>query len=186
MRNLLRKPTTWLLSGVLIVGVVVGLWLFQPWKLFVDRTVDEALPDVAATAEAPTTPASPSGSGSPSPTRPVVLAEGEFVTHEHDTTGTARLVRLPDGRQVLTLRNLDTSNGPDLRVWLTDQKVIPGRDGWHVFDDGKYLGLGRLKGNRGNQVYAIPDSADLSRYRSVTIWCKRFSVSFGAAELSPL
>jgi hypothetical protein len=185
MRNLLRKPMTWLLLGVLIVGAVVGLWLFQPWKAFVDQTVDEALPDAAATADAPTAPtatASPSSSGSPA--RPVVLAEGKFVTHEHDTSGTAQLVRLPDGRHVLALKNLDTSNGPDLRVWLTDRKVTPGRDGWHIFDDGEYLGLGRLKGNKGNQVYAIPGSADLGQYRSVTIWCKRFSVSFGAAEFS--
>jgi hypothetical protein len=43
--------------------------------------------------------------------------------------------------------------------------------------------LGKLKGNRGDQVYPIAADVDLSAYRSVTIWCKRFSVSFGAAEL---
>jgi hypothetical protein len=176
MRNLMRKPVSWVVLGVLTVGVVVGMWLFQPWKLFVDQTVDEALPDVTVSTE-------PATSGSPSPASEV-LADGTFITHEHDTTGTVQVVRLPDGRRVLAVKDLDTSNGPDLRVWLTDREVIAGRAGWHVFDDGRYLELGRLKGNQGSQVYTIPKSADLSDYRSVTIWCRRFAVSFGAAELA--
>jgi Electron transfer DM13 len=71
-------------------------------------------------------------------------------------------------------------------VWLTDAPVRPGRDGWHVFDDGEYVSLGTLKGNLGNQVYPIPRSVDLSRLTSVTIWCARFDVSFGAAQLVPV
>jgi hypothetical protein len=59
-------------------------------------------------------------------------------------------------------------------------------DGGSIFDDGKYLSLGTLKGNIGNQVYNIPRSADLATLTSVTVWCARFDVSFGAAELVPL
>ncbi|MGH3738118.1 MAG: DM13 domain-containing protein [Micromonosporaceae bacterium] len=175
MRNLLRKPLTWVVLGVLAVGVVVGLWVFQPWKLFVDQTVNEALPSAAAPAE----------SGEPAGARgPVLVAQGEFVTHEHDTSGTVKLIRNPDGKHQLAIEKLDTSNGPDLRVWLTDQEVKSGQDGWFVFDDGEYVELGALKGNKGSQVYEIPADVDVSKYRSVTIWCKRFSVSFGAAELT--
>ncbi|GIF01885.1 hypothetical protein Ari01nite_93490 [Paractinoplanes rishiriensis] len=43
---------------------------------------------------------------------------------------------------------------PDLRVRLSDQPVLGGRQGWRVFDDGRWLELGRLKGNRGGQMYA--------------------------------
>ncbi|MGH3738033.1 MAG: DM13 domain-containing protein, partial [Micromonosporaceae bacterium] len=57
MTNLLRKPLTWVLAAVLAVGLVAGLYLFQPWKLFVDQTVDEALPSAAA----------PAATGSPDP-----------------------------------------------------------------------------------------------------------------------
>jgi hypothetical protein len=60
---------------------------------------------------------------------------------------------------------------------------VPG-GGWHVFDDGAYVDLGRLKGNRGDQNYPVPADVDLGRYRSVTIWCDRFNVSFGAAALT--
>ena len=72
----------------------------------------------------------------------------------------------------------------DLRVWLSDQPVKPGTAGWKVFDDGRWVELGRLKGNKGNQVYDVPRDADLKALRSVTIWCKRFAVSFGAAALT--
>lgn len=82
------------------------------------------------------------------------------------------------------LENLATSDGPDLRVWLTDQPVKAGHDGWYVFDDGLYVEVGALKANRGNQVYDVPAGTDLGRITSVTIWCKRFSVSFGAAPLT--
>ena len=121
----------------------------------------------------------------PSSARPqaVLLAQGTLISHEHHTSGTVGLVRLADGRRVLTLKGLQTSDGPDLHVWITDAPVQAGEEGWRVFDDGRHLDLGSLKGNVGNQVYPIGDDVDLSQYTSVSIWCERFSVSFGAAEL---
>jgi hypothetical protein len=62
--------------------------------------------------------------------------------------------------------------------------VKEGQAGWHVFDDGEYVSLGKLKGNKGSQNYTLPDGIDLARYTSVSIWCDRFDVSFGAAELA--
>jgi hypothetical protein len=186
IRRLLRRPVTWLALVVLAVAAGFGLYWFQPWKLVVDERVDEALSSPVPAAGATPVPESsaPEPSAAPEPAGPVLLAQGELISHEHATTGTARIVRNPDGGHVLELVDLDTSNGPDLRVWLTDQPVIEGRDGWHVFDDGAYVELGRLKGNQGNQQYEIPAGVDLGDYSSVSIWCKRFSVSFGAAELS--
>ena len=58
-----------------------------------------------------------------------------------------------------------------------------GSAGWRVFDDGKWVELGRLKGNRGDQVYRLPADLDPAGFRSLSIWCKRFAVSFGAAAL---
>jgi hypothetical protein len=164
---------------VVLLGAVAGagLFWFQPWRLFTDTTVTEAL-------SVPVVPA-PSATGTPAvdPIAPVVLGTGSFVTHEHATSGTARLVRNPDGSHQVELVGLDTSDGPDLRVWLTDQKVREGSAGWRVFDDGKWAELGRLKGNRGDQVYPLPADLDPADYRSLSIWCKRFAVSFGAAPL---
>lgn len=189
--RLLRKPITWVAVVILAAGGAFGLYWFQPWKLFTDETVNEALSSPQPQPPAGSTAGPPEGSPGPTeapaedpePAGPVLVTEGEFISHEHETTGTARIVRQPDGSHRLELVDLATSNGPDLRVWLTDQPVIEGRDGWHVFDDGEWVELDRLKGNQGNQVYEIPDRVDPAGFTSVSIWCKRFSVSFGAAPL---
>ena len=192
IRRLLRTPVTWIVLAVLAAAGGFGLYWFQPWKLVVDERVDETLsaPLAPSPAGSPSAPAGRSATagpsatvGPPAPAGPTVVAEGEFLSHEHETTGSARIVRQPDGSHQLELLDLSTSNGPDLRVWLTDQPVIEGRDGWHVFDDGAWVELDVLKGNQGNQVYDIPAEVDPGDYTSVSIWCKRFSVSFGAAPL---
>jgi hypothetical protein len=172
--------------SVLAVGVVLlaaGLYWFQPWKLWVDHRVNDALPDVVVAATHPTGSPATTTSGPTSPPHAVLLSTGTFISHEHTTHGTVSVVRQPDGRRVLAIADLRTSDGPDVHVWLTDAPVRPGKDGWHIFDDGRHLSLGTLKGNLGNQVYNIPPEADLSALTSVSIWCDRFNVSFGAAQL---
>ncbi|MFE6222432.1 DM13 domain-containing protein [Streptomyces sp. NPDC057854] len=188
-----RKGVRAGLGIAVALAVAAGLVWFKPWALWVDETVNEALPTGAPSATGTTAP-SPSGgtaptatagpSGSPAPTGPVTLAEGTFISHEHDTTGTAKVVRLTDGTHTLRLEGLDTSNGPDLRVWLSDSPVKPGKAGWGVFDDGRYVNVAKLKGNKGDQNYPLPADVDWSAYPSVSIWCDRFDVSFGAATLA--
>ncbi len=177
--------------------VAVGLYLFQPWRMFTSSTVTEDIPAVSETVSpAPTQSGQPSTeAASPEPTQsgtpsaepsaiaPREILAGGLISHEHASTGTAKIIELADGSRILRLEGLDTSDGPDLRVWLTDAPVIEGVDGWHVFDDGAYLDLGALKANKGNHNYVIPPGADLAAYSSVSIWCARFAVSFGAAEL---
>ncbi|MQS17167.1 DM13 domain-containing protein [Streptomyces kaniharaensis] len=77
--------------------------------------------------------------------------------------------------------NLRTSEGPDVRVYLSASSAAESRA--DTLGDGP-VELDRLKGNRGNQNYTVPAGTDLSRIRSVVIWCKRFSVTFGAADLA--
>jgi hypothetical protein len=167
---------------VVVLGIAFGLYWFQPWKLFIDRHVNEALPAVATEPVALAT-ATPTTRADARP-QPELLARGQFISHEHSTSGIASVIRQPDGTRVLAIADLRTSDGPAVKVWLTDRKVT--KDGWHVFDDGKHVDLGGLKGNIGSQLYPIPDAADLSVLRSVSIWCDRFDVSFGAAELVPV
>ncbi|MCY0941423.1 DM13 domain-containing protein [Streptomyces antarcticus] len=169
-----------LIPAALVLGA--GLYWLQPWKLWQNETVSEALPSAPSSAPSAAASADPTGAA-PTTTDPKTVAQGTFISHEHTTTGAVKLIRLPDGSHTLRLEGLDTSNGPDLRVWITDAPVKEGTSGWQVFDDGKYVSLGKLKGNKGDQNYEIPAEVNLADYTSVTIWCDRFNVSFGAATL---
>lgn len=197
------RRRTWVIASIVAaVGLVIGLVLFKPWLLFVDVRVDEQLPIVAsAPAQAQPTPptqpapvtstpdtgaATPAPAGTtaaPTPAGPLQLAVGTLISHEHTTTGTVRIIQQPDGSRVLTLENLDTSNGPDVHVWLSAAHVVEGTAGWFTAGSADYYDLGLIKGNQGNQVYPIPADVDLSKYPAVDLWCVQFSVSFGAAEL---
>ena len=112
-----------------------------------------------------------------------VIARGSFISHENGTTGSVRVLQLADRSRVLRIDDLDTSNRPDLYVWLAAAPVKEGRDGWFVFDDDEHVSLGRLKGNIGDQNYELPADFDLGQYKSVVIWCRTFNVVFGYATL---
>ncbi|MFI6498170.1 DM13 domain-containing protein [Nonomuraea typhae] len=176
--NLFRKPVTWVVAVLAAVVLSIGLYLFQPWRLFTTVEVNEALPAVPAPAAPAPVASAPARTGAPAIEE---LAGGRFRSHEHTTEGAAKILRLPNGDRVLRIENLSTSDGPDLRVWLSDQPVT---DDWYSVGKGRTLELGHLKGNKGDANYAIPAGADLDVLKSVTIWCKRFGVSFGAAALA--
>lgn len=187
----------WIGGGVALVLLIGAALVFQPWLLFVDVRVDDEIPTVAeATAEPdggnaaasdPPMPA-PSGTAAPAeqavPAGPVELSSGEFTSHEHETTGTARVIELPDGRRQLAIESLDTSSGPDVHVWLSAGPVIEGFDGWFTAASYDHVDLGPIKGNQGDQLYDIPDEVDLGAYPTVDLWCVQFAVSFGAAPLA--
>ncbi|MBB6434469.1 DM13 domain-containing protein [Streptomyces candidus] len=179
-----------IVTGIVVVGVLAagfGAYWFQPWKIFTDETVRDEAPVAAQAPRAAGNPEQsgmPGGEEKPAAVGPVAVSAGNLISHEHETSGSVRVLRLPDGSRTLRFENLETSNGPDLRVVLSDAKVVEGKAGWHVFDDNAYTTLAKLKGNKGSQNYALPADLDLDRYRSVSIWCDRFDVSFGAAELT--
>ena len=102
--------------------------------------------------------------------------EGTFVGAGdgiHNAEGIAKIIPLQDENKVLRLENLKVTNGPDLYVYLATDKAAS-----------DFVDLGRLKGNIGNQNYDVPLGTDLTKYDTVLIWCKLFSVLFGSAELT--
>ena len=148
------------------MGVIlaIALWAaFRPERLFVNAKVNETMPTGLANASE------------------TALASGSFHSVAHDTKGTASIYHLADGKRILRLTNFETSNGPDVHVYLITANDA--RDSETV-KKGGFLELGSLKGNIGDQNYQIPADTDLAKYRAVTIWCKRFSVNFGTAPLN--
>lgn len=177
-----RRRWLWI-AAVLAVGCAAFvLYWFQPQKVFIDDRVDEAIP--TAQAGAPEAPPSDGGATAPpdtlAPTELHELARGEFLSLDHGTSGTARVLKLADGSRIVRLEGLDTSNGPDLFVYLSTS-TASGDEG--AFDD-DVVNLGRLKGNQGDQNYDLPDDVDLARFASVVVWCDRFDSAFGAADLA--
>ncbi|HEX9260840.1 MAG TPA: DM13 domain-containing protein [Acidimicrobiales bacterium] len=183
------------LALVLLVVAAVGLALFQPWKLWVDDKVDQAAP-LGATpitaAPAPSAPPATTGEPAPGPATtpaapstapptapPATPAATEFVSLDHHATGELVVLADEDGTRFVRFVDLATENGPDLKVYLSTNPV-DGPEG--AFDD-EFVDLGRLKGNIGSQNYEVPAGVDLSRFRSVVIWCDRFNSAFGAAPL---
>lgn len=188
-RGWMRHPATWIAALAVIVVAAVGLWAFQPWRLFTSTEVDEDLPtasqqsdtegdDTADEREEEDAP-EPEPDPEPDP-EPVVLAEGEFVTQEHETSGAVSVLELEDGSRHVRIEDLASSDGPDLYIWLTDQEA--GGD-WFKYRDGRYVDLGALKGTHGDANYEIPADADIEGMTSVVIWCDRFSVAFGSAPV---
>ncbi len=94
------------------------------------------------------------------------------------------MIENPDGTRQLAIVGLETTNGPDVHVWLSAGPVIEGFDGWFTAAGYEYVDLGPIKGNLGDQLYDIPAGVDLETFRTVDLWCVQFAVSFGAAALA--
>jgi len=151
------------------IGVLVltGLWYaFRPELLFISKTVNEEFPGGSVMASIEKGPA--------------IITMGGFKSLAHETRGLATIYHLPSGKRTLRLSNFETSNGPDVRVYLVAAEVEKGND---AVKEAGFIDLGSMKGNKGDQNYEVPAEVDLNRYRSVSIWCARFGVNFGAATL---
>jgi len=176
-----RRRVAVIAAAVAVPVIIGGLLYFEPHAAFIDDEVDEPLAGLdAAAATEPVTDASlASARGRAAATAaPVVVSSAEFISGEHDTTGTALVVVLPDGEVVVRLEDLDTSNGPDLRVVLSSD---PASDSWEYEN---LTELDELKGNIGDQNYTVDPAIDLSTVGSIVIWCDRFDVAFGAAQIA--
>ena len=180
----IRRHPGWT-AGVVALGFIVAvagfLW-FRPDRLFTDDPVDEALPGQAAVpAQAEGVAAATEEEPAPD-AGPETLATGRFISLEHETTGHALVVETADGGRFLRFEEFETSNGPDLLVYLSTKEPA-GSDDWYGYDR-DFVDLGTLKGNVGDQNYRIPDGVDLDRYSTAVVWCRRFEVGFAAADLS--
>jgi hypothetical protein len=153
----------WTIAVPIVAIVLFFAWYaFRPERLVVNRQVDEPFPTVKADSPAQ------------------ALESGNFYSILHPTGGTATIYRLADGSRFLRLTNFKTSNGPDVHVYIV--AADDARDNATVENAG-FIDLGAMKGNIGDQNYKLGPEVDLAKYRAVSIWCKRFSVNFGAAPM---
>ncbi len=185
----------WIVLLLALPILAAAWWLGSP--LFIDRTVDEAFPNAAAAvvpqgmtrAEVEQEMASIATTNRevaeqmPGDRPPQVLRQGFFgdVDRIHKGTGKATIYRLATGEVVLRFEDFRVTNGPDLRVLLASHSAPKTRED---LESANYVEIAGLKGNLGNQNYAIPMDIDTSDYSSVVIYCRPFHVVFSVATLA--
>ncbi|MGH2787729.1 MAG: DM13 domain-containing protein [Actinomycetota bacterium] len=162
--------------AVAAAAIVVALYWFEPQALILDEHVEEALPAARTQEDGDERPEVGSKGAQ---TDIATLSRGRFRELAHSARGTARLLRTGDGSLFVRFEDFEVENGPDLRVYLSAAPPIS--DSRFDVD---FVDLGDLKGNVGSQNYRIPADADVDRFKSVVVWCRRFSVGFAVAPIS--
>jgi hypothetical protein len=150
--------------SALAVILFVAWYAFRPERLFINQRVQEAMPVVNGTSKIE------------------AIESGMFYGVAHPTEGTATIYRMADGALMLRFTNFTTSNGPNVHVYLVAANEPKDNE---AVQRAAFIDLGPIKGNIGDQNYALGSDLDLTKYRAVSIWCQRFSVNFGAASLTP-
>jgi hypothetical protein len=87
----------------------------------------------------------------------------------------AAIYKLPDGKNALRFSAFETSDDPDVHIYLVAANNAKDDE---TVKKAAFIDLGSIKGNIGDQNYELPAGVDLSKYRTVTVWCKRFGVNF--------
>lgn len=116
-----------------------------------------------------------------------VTKSGTFVSGEHTTQGTVRITN-KDGKSFVELdQSFKTSeSGPDLVVILhrSDNVLNSTKPPSYPLKEGDYIIIAPLQKYSGTQTYSIPNNVNLTDYKSVAIWCRKFNATFGVANLN--
>ena len=100
-----------------------------------------------------------------------VLFSGAFSSGAHTTSGDVKLIESADKKKYLIFDNLKSDAGPDLRIYLSEDKSAK-----------VYTEISN-KVTVGNSKIEVPTAANTDKQKTVLIWCKQFSVLFGSADL---
>ncbi|MCU0469349.1 MAG: DM13 domain-containing protein [Arcicella sp.] len=100
-------------------------------------------------------------------------ALGAFVSGAHPTSGTVKLVidKTDASKKYLSFENFKTDPGPDLYIYLAEDKNAKG-----------FTSVAKLS-KTGTFTLDIPSEAMTDKQKYVLVWCKQFTVLFGSAKL---
>lgn len=160
-----------IISIIILILIAIAWFLFRPERIFIDSKVNEEFPQVKQSESINEA------------TKPQALYSGIFHEVAHPAKGVATIYKLKDGKHILRFTDFEVSNGPDVVVYLS---VLEDSNDSDSIKNSKFISLGSIKGNIGNQNYEVPEDLDLNVYRSVVIWCKRFGVNFAVAPLTSI
>ena len=158
------KLYTWII-GFFIISFIT--WNLLP--VFIEKNINDTLPQDFVIDES---------SQESIESTTTVISEWSFQSSKDvSTSWTARIISNGE-RNILELNNLQTENGPDLFIYLSQRENISDES------DVKWaLRLTKLKWNSGNQVYEIPEEIDISKYNSLAIHCRAYNHLFWSVSL---
>ena len=115
----------------------------------------------------------------------LIVAEGALhggnYAPKDTASGRVSLVKLDSGTYELRLNsNFNTTPGPDLFVYFSASEDP--HDATSITNNAIFE-AGKLGSPSGEQKLALPNSFDPTKFRSVAIWCKQYTILFGAAPL---
>lgn len=155
-----RFLTIFLAGGVLgaAFGVAVGFFAFP--YVFPPPAANEALSEAERTA---------------------VVATGTFIHADpsdpiHYGSGSVTVYE----KTVFLEPDFAVGPGPAYHVYLVPTAQVRDED---AVKQTMFVDLGGLRAFQGSQKYPIPAGVDLSRFQSVVIWCREFSVLISPADL---
>ncbi|MEP7164391.1 MAG: DM13 domain-containing protein [Ferruginibacter sp.] len=103
-------------------------------------------------------------------TTAVLKYQGNFVSGPYGTVSGIAKIYLKQNKYVVGLENFSSSNGPDLKVYISKEQVPV-----------NFIKLSDLSSTNGDQLYDVTGSPDFSEYKYVLIHCEQFNHLFGSA-----
>ena len=99
-----------------------------------------------------------------------LVSQGDFMSNVHPTSGMVKVYE-KEGKRTLVFENFKSDTGPDLRIYLSEDKT-----------NTNFTEIAKLT-KTGNFFLELPTDLNANKQRFVLIWCKQFTVLFGNAEL---
>lgn len=128
--------------------------------------------DIEEGTSTTTPPTTTGGTTTTPPQDATLLLQGTFTSGVHITSGMVKVYEDKNKNRTLVFENFKTDGGPDLRVYLAEDKAIT-----------NFVQITDKVNTNGSYTLAIPANVDLKKQTTVVIWCKAFSVLFGSASL---
>ena len=135
-----------------------------PWRATIEQQVDVPLIEPPARGMSPAN----------------LIARGRFYGVDRSGEGTIKIYRLPQGRLTARLEDFYVTPNVDLEIRLS---ALPRPRNTKEVANAPFEDVVFLKATVGSMNYDFPSAVDLSRFRSVVIWCEPLSQAYSAATL---
>jgi pentapeptide MXKDX repeat protein len=101
---------------------------------------------------------------------------GKFSgANRHSVSGGYHIVTEGNRRSLVLDDDFVLDGAPDPYIVLSADLMGTGKG---------TVNLGRLRTDKGRATFVIPADTDLSTFHTVVVWCKRYNVTLGHAELA--